>query len=92
MATSTVDFDPTEVAIPWKILSEAGIDVRFATDSGKMGSADEHMLKGDYFWHLKKVVNRPRRCARRLRQQCWITMHFKTRYPTKTLMLMIMTG
>jgi len=27
IATSTTDFDPTEVAVPWKILHEAGVDV-----------------------------------------------------------------
>ena len=56
IATSATDFDPTEVAIPWKILSQAGIDVLFATNTGKTGSADEHMLKGDYFGAARKLL------------------------------------
>jgi len=56
IATSTTDFDPSEVALPWEILSKAGIDVRFATDTGTMGAADEHMLKGDYFGFLAKLL------------------------------------
>jgi len=39
-------FDPTEVAIPWKILSSRGIDVVFATPSGDKAGADELMLTG----------------------------------------------
>ncbi|MCF6304780.1 MAG: type 1 glutamine amidotransferase domain-containing protein [Rhodobacteraceae bacterium] len=56
IATSTTDFDPSEVALPWQILSNAGIDVHFATDTGTMGAADEHMLKGDYFGFLAKFL------------------------------------
>lgn len=56
IATSTTDFDPTEVALPWKILSDAGVEVCFATDTGDMGSADEHMLKGDYFGLVAKLL------------------------------------
>lgn len=56
LATSTRDFDPTEVAIPWKILSDAGIDVLFATDTGEVGSADPLMLSGDGFGILKNVL------------------------------------
>ncbi len=40
------DFDPTEVAVSWQILSEAGHDVVFATPSGRPGEADELMLSG----------------------------------------------
>ena len=39
-------FDPTEVAIPWKLLSVASIEVKFATPSGERASADELMLTG----------------------------------------------
>ncbi len=56
IATSTTDFDPTEVAIPWKILSEAGIDVHFATDTGNMGAADANLLHGDYFGMVAKLL------------------------------------
>ncbi len=56
IATSTTDFDPTEVAVPWKILRDAGVDVTFATDTGEMGAADEHMLKGEYFGVLRPLL------------------------------------
>lgn len=56
IATSTTDFDPTEVAVPWKILHEAGVDVRFATDTGLAGYADKRMLDGNKFYLLKPVL------------------------------------
>ena len=40
------DFDPTEAAVPWKILRSRGIDVVFATPDGKPGQADVRMLTG----------------------------------------------
>ena len=56
IATSTTDFDPTEVAVPWKILHEAGIDVCFATDTGLAGYADKRMLDGNRLGLLKPVL------------------------------------
>ena len=56
IATSTTDFDPTEVAVPWKILHEAGVDVRFATDTGLAGYADKRMLDGNKFGILKPLL------------------------------------
>ena len=41
------DFDTTEVAVPWQLLTEAGHDVVFATEHG--GSAprcDQRLLDG----------------------------------------------
>ena len=40
------DFDPTEVAVPWKILTQAGYKVQFATVDGCRGYADPLMLSG----------------------------------------------
>ncbi|MFT5482551.1 MAG: protease I [Halieaceae bacterium] len=40
-------FDPTEVAIPWKILTSLGIDIVFATPDGSEASADKLMLTGE---------------------------------------------
>jgi len=40
------DFDPSEVAISWKILHEAGHDVAFATPDGAMAQADPVMVTG----------------------------------------------
>jgi putative intracellular protease/amidase len=33
------DFDPTETAVPWRVLREAGIEVAFATERGPLGPA-----------------------------------------------------
>jgi putative intracellular protease/amidase len=38
------DFDPTESAVPWAALTEAGHEVRFATPSGSPGAADERLV------------------------------------------------
>ncbi|SPE26230.1 DJ-1/PfpI family protein [Burkholderiales bacterium] len=50
------DFDPTEAAVPWKILTEAGHDVIFATPDGQPGRADERMLTGRGLGVLKAVL------------------------------------
>jgi protease I len=45
------DFDPTEAAVPWRILDAAGHDVVFATPDGRAGAADPRMLEGtDLGW------------------------------------------
>jgi len=54
--TSTTDFDPTEVAVPWLYLSQAGHEVVFSTDSGRVGSADPRMLQGYGVGLLKPVL------------------------------------
>ena len=41
------DFDPTEVAVSWQVLTRQGIDVRFATPAGLCGEADDIMLSGE---------------------------------------------
>jgi len=40
------DFDPTEAAIPWKVLKAAGHEVAFATSDGIAPSADIRMVTG----------------------------------------------
>lgn len=40
------DFDPTEVAVSWKIMRDAGHVVVFATPDGKPGRADPLMISG----------------------------------------------
>lgn len=42
----STDFDPTEVAVSWKILSEKGIAITFATPNGKPANGDPRMLTG----------------------------------------------
>jgi putative intracellular protease/amidase len=41
------DFDPSEVAVAWKILKEEGHRVMFATPEGQAASADPLMLSGE---------------------------------------------
>ena len=40
------DFDPTEVAVSWKVLTGAGHTVVFSTESGKRAVADDLMVTG----------------------------------------------
>jgi putative intracellular protease/amidase len=46
MPIPACDFDPTEVAVSWEVLSAAGHDVIFATPSGQVGEADDLMVSG----------------------------------------------
>ncbi len=46
MPLPALDFDPTEVAVSWQVLSAAGHDVVFATPSGHQAQADDVMLTG----------------------------------------------
>jgi len=49
-------FDPTEVAIPWQVLSERGIEVIFATPNGGQGTADKLTLTGEKLGILKPLL------------------------------------
>jgi len=49
-------FDPTEVAIPWELLSENNIQVIFSTPQGKKASGDEIMLSGKKLGIWKPVL------------------------------------
>ncbi len=40
------DFDPTEVAVSWRVLTDNGHRVVFATQSGSPGAADDVMVTG----------------------------------------------
>ena len=40
-------FDPTETGVPWRILSQRGHRVVFATPAGKAGHADPRMISGE---------------------------------------------
>jgi len=40
------DFDVTEVAVPWKLLTEGGHEVVFATEHGTVPAADPLLLSG----------------------------------------------
>ncbi|MEQ1490682.1 MAG: type 1 glutamine amidotransferase domain-containing protein [Terricaulis sp.] len=41
------DFDPTETAVPWRVLTQRGHEVVFATPDGTPGEADDLMLTGE---------------------------------------------
>lgn len=46
------DFDVTEVAVPWHVLTTAGHDVVFATERGHEPAADPRLLTGVIFGQL----------------------------------------
>ena len=46
------DFDVTEVAVPWRLLTDAGHEVVFATQSGAAPAADQRLLDGVLFGKL----------------------------------------
>src|SRR5690242_4863663 len=46
------DFDVTEVAVPWKLLTEAGHRVVFATEAGATPAADPLLITGVVFGAL----------------------------------------
>ena len=52
----TYGFDPTEVAIPWKLLTERNIEVVFITPNGRKASADSLMLSGDQLGIFSKAL------------------------------------
>lgn len=50
------DFDPTEVAVSWKIIKEHGHKVIFSTPSGERGHADNRMLTGQGLSIWKRIL------------------------------------
>ncbi len=50
------DFDPTEAAVPWKTLTEAGIDVVVATPDGHSAAADSIVLEGTQLGPLRFLL------------------------------------
>jgi len=46
MPIPDLDFDPTEVAVSWKVLSDLGHEVRFATPTAAPARGDELMVTG----------------------------------------------
>jgi putative intracellular protease/amidase len=46
MPIPALDFDPTEVAVTWKVLTDRGHQVRFATATGAPGRGDDLMVTG----------------------------------------------
>jgi protease I len=58
------DFDPTETAVPWKILRDRGYEVVFATPDGQPGAADERMLTGKGLFILAPILQANRDALR----------------------------
>jgi putative intracellular protease/amidase len=56
------DYDPSEAALSWQLLTEAGYRVRFATPDGKPSAADARMLSGEGLdlWGCVPVLRRIR--------------------------------
>ena len=46
LALPNADFDPTEAAVPWSRLCDAGHTVLFATEDGRPGACDPEMIRG----------------------------------------------
>ncbi|OGT58118.1 MAG: thiamine biosynthesis protein ThiJ [Gammaproteobacteria bacterium RIFCSPHIGHO2_12_FULL_63_22] len=46
------DFDTTEVAVPWRVLTDAGHAVVFATETGRVATCDPLLLTGVVFGKL----------------------------------------
>ena len=52
----TYGFDPTEAAIPWKIISENNIEVTFITPDGRVAETDRIMLAGNKLGIFKSLL------------------------------------
>jgi len=65
------DFDPSEVAVTWKVLREAGHELHFATPDGRRGYADPIMLSGEGLdpWGFIPVLKKVRLIGLMLRAQ-----------------------
>src|ERR1700694_2614090 len=63
------DFDPTEVAVSWQVLTGNAHRVVFATESGGPASADEIMVTGRGLdpWSARPVLDRAVMLGRMLR-------------------------
>jgi protease I len=55
--------DPSEIAVPWKLLKEEGHEVVFSTPTGEQASADEIMITGKGLGIFKGIL-RARKDAR----------------------------
>jgi protease I len=57
---SNIEFDPSEACIPWKVLTDAGHDVWFASEDGSVAQCDPVTLTGDGLpGHLQSLAAKP---------------------------------
>ena len=54
------DFDPTETGVPWRVLTDLGHGVVFATPDGDSGAADPRMVTGEGLGLLAPVLKADR--------------------------------
>ena len=57
MPLPSVGFEPTEAAVPWKLLREAGVEVVFATVDGEPAECDPLALEGVVFGQIGAKPN-----------------------------------
>lgn len=64
----TADYDPTESAVPWQRLQQAGIEVRFATPDGVPAHADRRLVETGFGWLNPFLMTRDadRQCYRQM--------------------------
>lgn len=55
--TPANEFDPSEVAVTWKLLKQNGIQITFATPEGKTSQADSRMLTGQSLGLWKQILS-----------------------------------
>ncbi|KOU23479.1 glutamine amidotransferase [Streptomyces sp. WM6372] len=67
------DYDPTEAAVPWAALRDAGFKVRFATPGGKVALADPRLTDLGFSWLSPWLMTRRAELAayRRLCEDPW---------------------
>ncbi|BDS11774.1 type 1 glutamine amidotransferase domain-containing protein [Aureispira anguillae] len=52
----TYGVDPTEIAIPWKLMHKKNYDLVFSTPTGEKGTADQIMLTGKHLGIFKSLL------------------------------------
>ena len=68
-----LDFDPSEAAVSWQVLVNAGHVVRFATPDGRPAVADDMMLTGrglDLWGKFRYAESAPPRAFDASESQC----------------------
>ncbi|MFD7559366.1 type 1 glutamine amidotransferase domain-containing protein [Streptomyces sp. NPDC059835] len=72
------DYDPTEAAVPWAALRDAGFEVRFATPAGKAAYADPRLTDLGFSWLSPWLMTRRAELAayRRLTVDPWFLAPF----------------
>lgn len=53
------DYDPTESAVPWAALQDAGIPARFATPEGRVALADDRLVEKGFSLLSPLLMTRP---------------------------------